>query len=500
VSRGIRIDTPYLIRVDLTQGELSTDGGPPSPLTEEVRLPGQRSRGTLRFASGWLVVDRSRSTQGDLFLRYHAGTVEISDSLSLLCPQPTADDVAALTLLSSCLGLRPGPDRTHLRDIRRLPCLSVARIAADGSSVVRQDLSILTADGRKRGSSRTVGVDELLRRLLADIPSPTLVAASGGLASRALRTLLGADALVGSAQLTGPVSIRIPEPTGVVPQPIPVYFDQLRTTRVWPPLGNRHLGTAAILSVSSLTGANAVVAGHHLRLLLGTGPEECQGVAGPLTRLTSERLGTRTEWRLPWRRREHNHDHGSSPAERGQLPPWLSDDGRREIHTLNLANRAAWADWFRDVPPRTARVLWALTDPALAWLWDLSHEMAVPLHLPGGTPEALSALLHLPVRARGQVVGGRFLDAPILRRLAPDALYYADGAHRHRIAAATWVTQAAQTIREVAHDGSFARLGLIKPAEVTRILDNPFLRVEYAPALRQMTEADQWLTNLGGRR
>lgn len=497
MSSSVGLSTSWTITIDLQGSTMTGYGGEQVwPMSSSLVLPGVVSAGHLTGDSSQVVVDRSASLSGDLYYRLRAGRIEISDSLSALCPRPTMADVSIPVLIGLSAGVRPAPDQTHLNEVRRLPPLSLARIGTDGVSV-RCAPGALEVQRPPRYGRGAGGLEASLRRSLEEVaPASALVAASGGLASQAVVNLLGdmgrpVPAL--SVHQSGTDVVITSRQLGDLSWPEEELLSRLRTSASWPAYPGRHLPIVYAAAAAHDLGADALVTGRYLRVLGGTGPEECRTAVGRFARLGLEPLEGLRQGR-PWRRQgQDTHDPSSATV---RVPPWMPPEGQRTLHEAAMASRAGWANWFRSVAPRAGRLLWALTDPALGWVADVSREVGVNIGVPALHAEALPTLLSLPLRQRGGPDHGRFVDAPELRRLAHGARHRADGGARSRAAAVEWAHAAARTSRPVLSTGYLAQAGLLDPTGVDYVLRNPFLRAEHASVLRQLASVDAWLSTV----
>ncbi|KXK59276.1 hypothetical protein AWW66_25100 [Micromonospora rosaria] len=494
----------WLITMDVRRQTLTLDG-------QELPWPAEHGRPlhlvpglAVEMGTDHVVLDRSEAHSGEVYHRYQAGVLEVSDSLHRLCPAPTLSELSLPVLLGDCLGLRPAPDQTHLPGVHRTPCLSRTLLSNRGSATRAYTDSLL-----RFSAARPTDAEELIRNAARTAAegwddASVAVAVSGGVASQALlramsdgraRRAVTADVDTGQVTVTGqPDSFwSTPELTADV-----------SALRCWPVAQTRARGTLLALAAAR-SQFSCLVTGHHLRVLLGAGPEEVHALAGPLGRLTAEPLGAR-------RRRRRSADHAGPDAQSGQavgraghdhdtehtggriiIPGWFSSEARQAVHVAQLATRAAWSDWFRDIPARASRVLWAITDPTMAALADVSRSVGVHLVTPAAGARVLPQMLHLPLRQRGQLDHGRYIDAPALHRIAPDALHSAGGfrARRHAV---SWAARSEGQLRAFAHDGFLARERLIDPGRVEEVLANPFLLAEQAPTLLQAVRLDAWLS------
>jgi hypothetical protein len=198
-----------------------------------------------------------------------------------------------------------------------------------------------------------------------------------------------------------------------------------------------------------------------------------------------------------WRRRTATipEPHTHAPAAQTiTLPPFLTEDVRRDLYAIFAAGTAAWEDWSSGRTPRESRALWTLTDPLLGRTHDVATELGVQLEMPAAESDTFGRLLGTAPPLRGRVEQGRFLDAPVLWQLGADAPFRTDGAHRSRLAAAGWAMTAGPDIEAFARTGCLATAGIIDPAELEKVMTNPFLRTEHASSLRHLLELDAWLT------
>ncbi len=482
-------DSSWFLAVDLKTGSLiqKDDEQFAAPVQVGNRLILDGDVGHINVQPGSITIDRATSLCGELYFRRRVDIVEISNSLRRLLPTP--DELSIPVLLGMCLGLRPPPDQTHVSGIDRVPSLATARIIPGSTSVRASGLP--TAVGNDGAPPEAV-----LRDAMAGFDG---VVALGGLASTTLARLVqDRDGRRPRALTFDPVRDEIVlraegrerrESREQTP-------NCLVARSPWPMWSDHHFPAVAAIAAAANVGEARVLTGHHLRMLLSIGPEECRSAVPAAQRLVVESLAAHP--RRQWRRRGATsvpEPHSHSPAAQTiTLPPFLTEDARRALYATFAAGTAAWEDWSRGQTPRESRALWTLTDPLLGRTHDAATELGVQLEMPAAVSDTFGRLLGTAPRLRGRVEQGCFLDAPILRQLGTDAPFRTDGAHRARLAAAGWAMSAGPDVEVFARTGRLATAGIIDPAELETVMANPFLRTEHASSLRRLLELDSWLT------
>jgi hypothetical protein len=190
------------------------------------------------------------------------------------------------------------------------------------------------------------------------------------------------------------------------------------------------------------------------------------------------------------RRESESQQPGAAPREPSQEGglPGLTDAGREALKSARLATGAVWRTHLDDLPAALGRVEAA------------SHEagLAPGVVVPALDSRVLGAIAALGPRELGRIHRGRFVNqAPLrdaLARARVGQVREASSGFRVRLAAAAYVHRERRRIAgELARDCALADLGLLDPAPVLRLLQDPQATADRALTILRLSWLDRWL-------
>ncbi|HEV7882832.1 MAG TPA: hypothetical protein VGO81_04640 [Solirubrobacteraceae bacterium] len=439
-----------------------------------------------------------------LYYRLGRGRLELSDELGALLPDgpPPAPDHGVL--LAMIHGLPDAPGSTVVPGVQQLTVGDVLRADRDGVSVLRRPPQLAAT------------ATDLQRAIAAAIPhdddGEVAVAHSGGLASSFVAVAAGAagrrpelfhaDLDGGSAplpEIAGTHTYRVACDVSDILDP-----DQITGRELCPPLPETVLRRRMLARLQEASGM-AVVSGALLESLVSTTlPEVGAGRWGRrlLTCEPFHREGTLATVREArevladkgvgalGRRESESQQPGAAPREPSQEGglPGLTDAGREALKSARLATGAVWRTHLDDLPAALGRVEAA------------SHEagLAPGVVVPALDSRVLGAIAALGPRELGRIHRGRFVNqAPLrdaLARARVGQVREASSGFRVRLAAAAYVHRERRRIAgELARDCALADLGLLDPAPVLRLLQDPQATADRALTILRLSWLDRWL-------
>ncbi|MBE6481323.1 actinodefensin-associated protein A [Actinomyces ruminis] len=183
---------------------------------------------------------------------------------------------------------------------------------------------------------------------------------------------------------------------------------------------------------------------------------------------------------------EHQSTSEDVVSEIEVAPQWLTVDAINMIDVARIVSLASWQEAIKGLPPRVCQLLWtAAGKPATS---------GASTYRPAHDPRVIAAFAAVPYKERSASVrpGVRTHDAVICRRYGRDPI---DDGAAARLEAVREAASAWGTWQEELADGALAARGLIDTEGLAQIGQDPFLRQQYAPDVKNTVETERWLTS-----
>ena len=165
-------------------------------------------------------------------------------------------------------------------------------------------------------------------------------------------------------------------------------------------------------------------------------------------------------------------------------PQWLTADAIKMIDVARIVSLASWQEAMKGLPPRVCQLLWTAADNSTA--------CRAGAYRPAHDPQVIAAFAAVPYEERSATVrpGVRTHDSVICLRYGRDPV---DDGAAARLQAVRESATAWSAWQEELADGALAMRGLIDTEGLAQLGQDPFLRQQYAPDVKNTVEAERWL-------